>query len=188
MKRRVAPLLLILLAACQREEAPVQRISLDAARGGPETPISAPDTKDAVWKVSADGQSIDFGAPTGKPYLTIECRQRAVPPMLRLIRHVASRPGESALFPVLGRGNSRFKLDAALEGGEWRWQGDLPASDELWDVFVTGGRLEATLPGGGSLKLDPSNIPGEFVTWCRSAGRTAVPASPAPASSQTPAQ
>ena len=31
--------------------------------------------------------------------------------------------------------------------------------------------LEVTLPGGGSLLIDGSRIPGEFVNWCRAGGR-----------------
>ncbi len=93
------------------------------------------------------------------------------PVALRVIRHVAARPGEKALFPVIGNGLiSRFKLDGTLREGEWRWEGALPASDPLLDVFTRGGKLEATLPGGGSLAIDSSRIPGEFVTWCRAGG------------------
>jgi hypothetical protein len=169
--------LLLLLAACQRQEPPVQRIALDQARGGPEEPISAPDTKNAVWNVSADGRTAVFGNPGGGPLLTLECRGSAV----RIVRHVRSRPGEQALFPVLGSGpNARFKLDAANVGGQWRWQGDVPLSDEQLDVFHSG-RLEATLPGGGSLIVPASPVPGELVDRCRAAA-------PRPASSPAPSQ
>jgi hypothetical protein len=87
---------------------------------------------------------------------------------LEIIRHVPARPGQQALFPVLGAGPiSRFKLDAALANGEWRWQGSLPAGDPQLDVFTTSGSIEATLPGGGTLLIGGSRIPGEFVRWCR---------------------
>jgi len=166
VNHRVAPLLLILLSACHRHDAAVQRIALDTAGQGPEAPIASPDTKDAVWTASADGQRIDFGNPGAKPFLTLECRA-GNPPAVRIIRHVVSRPGESALFPVLGGGpNARFKLEAANVGGEWAWRGDVPVSDPQLEVFHSG-RLEATLPGGGSLIVAASPIPGEFVTQCR---------------------
>ena len=33
------------------------------------------------------------------------------------------------MFPVIGNGTiSRFKADAALEDGEWRWQATVPAA------------------------------------------------------------
>lgn len=161
-----------LLTACGGEDSPVEsrRISLDQARRTPTEPLPSPDTEGAVWKVSADGQAIDFGQPGQPPYLTLACRLRESPPEIRIIRHVLARPGEKALFPVLGTGNARFNLDAALEDGEWRWQGDFPTSDKQLDVFLTTNRIQATLPGGGMLMIDGSRVPGEFVTWCR-AGR-----------------
>ena len=97
---------------------------------------------------------------------------RKTPAQLRIVRHVAARPGEKALLPVIGNGTiSRFKVDATLADGEWRWQGALPASDPSLDVFTGPRELEATLPGGGSLLIPGSRIPGEFVNWCRAGGR-----------------
>jgi hypothetical protein len=161
-----------LLAACGGEDAPAggQRISLEQARRTPAEPLASPDSEGATWQVSADGQAIDFGKSGQKPYLTLACRMRENLPQVRIIRHVPARPGEKALFPVLGTGNARFNLDAALEDGEWRWQGDFPANDKQLEVFSTTGRIQATLPGGGMLMIDGSRVPGEFVSWCR-AGR-----------------
>ena len=176
MNRRVAPLILLFaLAACHRGSAPVERISLDQARGGPEAPISAPDTKNAAWTADAGGKRIDFALPGGTPLLTLECREGAAGPVVRIERHVRSRPGESALFPVLGSGpNARFLLAAAQEGGEWLWRGDVPVTDAQLEVFKAG-RLEATLPGGGSLIMGASPLPGELVDRCRAGAPVAVP-------------
>jgi hypothetical protein len=149
-----------------------QRFSLEAARHVPAEPLLSPDTKGAGWSVSSDGQAIDFGLPGGKPMFTLACDLRSTPAQLRMVRHVTARPGEKALFPVIGNGMiSRFKVDATLAGEEWRWEGALPASDPLLDVFTGPNALEATLPGGGSLQIAGSRIPGEFVTWCRAGGR-----------------
>lgn len=174
------------VAACHPAHAPVERIALDKAAQGPEAPIASPDTKAAAWTASTDGQRLDFGNPGAKPFLTLECRAGAMP-AVRIIRHVVSRPGESALFPVLGSGpNARFKLDAANVGGEWAWAGDVPVSDPQLEVFHSG-RLEATLPGGGSLIVPASPVPGEFVSKCRgsipiaAASDAAEPSSPEPA-------
>jgi len=77
-----------------------------------------------------------------------------------------------ALFPVLGNGMiSRFQIDAVLHDGEWRWEGTLPAADPQLEVFTGPRELQATLPGGGSLVIEGSRIPGEFVEWCRAGGR-----------------
>ena len=166
---------MFLLAACgDGGDAPVQpqRISLDEARGEAAEPALSPDTEGAAWTVTDDAQAIDFGRAGADPWLTLACNVREAPASLAIIRHVAARPGQKALFPVLGNGMvSRFKVDAALEGGEWRWEGELPAADPMFDVFTGPRDLEATLPGGGMLLIEGSRIPAEFVTWCRAGGR-----------------
>jgi len=185
-----SPLLLplpLLLAACgDNPPAPVegQRFSLDAARHVPEAPIASPDTAGAGWTVARNGQAVEFGRPGQPTLLTLACDLRKAPAQLRIVRHVAARPGEKALFPVIGNGTiSRFKLDARLAGEEWRWEGVLPASDPSLDVFTGPRELEATLPGGGTLLIEASRIPGEFVTWCRAGGH----AQPAKAEDEKPA-
>lgn len=167
-------LALLLLAACKGEQEPVQaqRFSLAAARHVPETPIPSPDTAGASWSVTKDAQAIDFGRPGADPLLTLACDLRKTPAQLRIVRHVAARPGEKALLPVIGNGTvSRFKVDATLTAGEWRWEGTLPANDPSLDVFTGPRELEATLPGGGTLLIAGSRLPGEFVNWCRAGGR-----------------
>lgn len=148
-----------------------QRFSLEEARRMPAEPLASPDTGGMGW--TANGQAIQFGAAGQAPLLTLECRLRETPIRLRIVRHIVARPGLKALFPVIGNGRiSRFSLDTALDEGEWRWEGELPVSDPLVDVFVGTGELEATLPGGGSLLIPGSRVPGEFVTWCRAGGRS----------------
>ena len=173
-RRRTALIMLLLLTACEREEEPVQaqRFSLDAARHVPPQPLVSPDTVGAGWSVTGSGQAIDFGRPGAAPLLTLACDLRRTPAQLRIVRNVAARPGQKALLPVIGNGTiSRFKVDAALADGEWRWEGALPASDPSLDVFTGPRELEATLPGGGTLLIAGSRIPGEFVNWCRGGGR-----------------
>jgi hypothetical protein len=166
---------LLLLAACHRgEQAPVrgQRISLDAVDNDGEQPLPSPDTKDAAWTPTSNGQAIDFGRPGEKPFLTLACNVKADPPRMTIIRHVPARPGEKALFPVLGSSTtSRFKVDATLADREWRWQATLPADDAQLEVFASKGALEATLPGGGTLKIAASAVPGQFIGWCRERGQ-----------------
>ena len=185
---------LLLLAACQGEDEPVQaqRFSLDAARHVPGEPLASPDTTDAAWSVTEDARAIEFGLAGADPLLTLACDLRKTPAQLRIVRHVAARPGEKALLPVIGNGTiSRFKVDATLAAGEWRWEGALPASDPALDVFTGPRELEATLPGGGSLQIAGSRIPGEFVNWCRAGGRvqraeTAEQADPVAADAAAP--
>jgi hypothetical protein len=172
VKPAVALLSLLSLAACDRGETPVeaQRISLDDARARTAEPLASPDTKDAAWTVRPNGQAIDFGNAGGPPLLSLECRLRQE--RMAVIRHAPARPGQEALFPVIGNGLvSRFKVDATLKDREWRWEAALPAADPQFDVFVGRAELQATLPGGGMLMIEGSRIPGEFVDWCRSGGQ-----------------
>lgn len=200
---RAVPLVLLCsVAACDGGDEPVQaqRISLDQSRAAPAQPAVSPDTSTASWKVSADGQAVDFGEPDQRPLLTLACRLREQPAQFTIIRHVGAKPGQKALFPVLGNGMvSRFKLDAKLGSGRWRWEGTLPASDPMLEVFMGPRELEATLPGGGTLLIDGSRIPGEFVNWCRAGGnpghvnaaqdeQDAAKAEAAEASSEPPAR
>ena len=164
---------LLSLVACDRAEEPVdpQRISLDAARGEAREPLPSPDTDDARWAVAPDGQAVAFGNAGERPFLSLACRVKDDPPTIRVIRHAEARPGEKALFPVIGNGTiSRFKADAALEDDEWRWQAVVPADDALLEVFTGAREIEATLPGAGSLIISGSRVPGEFIAWCRRGG------------------
>ena len=164
---------LLPLVACDRAEEPVdpQRISLDAARGEAREPLASPDTDDARWTVAPDGQAVAFGNAGERPFLSLACRVKDDPPTIRVIRHAEARPGEKALFPVIGNGTvSRFKADAALEDDEWRWQAVVPADDALLEVFTGAREIEATLPGAGSLIISGSRVPGEFIAWCRRGG------------------
>ena len=164
---------LLLVAACERAEAPVdsKRISLEDARGQAQEPLPSPDTENARWTVAPNGQAVAFGNPGEPPLLSLACRVKDDPPTIRVIRHVEARPGEKALFPVIGNGTTaRFKADAALDDGEWRWQASLPADDALLHVFTGAREIEATLPGAGTLRIGGSRIPGEFITWCGRGG------------------
>jgi hypothetical protein len=117
-----------------------------------------------------------FGKPGAPPLLTLACNAAANPPQVTIIRHAPARAGEKALFPVIGNGRiSRFKVDAAHVGKEWRWQGSVPANDPLLEVFAGARNLAATLPGGGTVKIEGSATPGSFVADCRGHMSPATP-------------
>lgn len=166
--------LALALCACERgEQAPLkaERISLDEARAQVREPLASPDTENAAWTVAENGQAIEFGNAGAPPLLTLSCRIRHDPPQIRIIRHAPARPGEKALFPVIGNGTiARFKVDAVLADNEWRWEGAVPAGDPLLEVFTGARDIEATLPGAGTLAIGGSRIPGEFINWCRAGG------------------
>ena len=58
-------------------------------------------------------------------------------------------------------------VDAAKAGNEWRWQGTVAVDDPLLEVFTGSRALEATLPGGGTVKIEGSVEPGQFIAQCR---------------------
>jgi len=168
------------LAACGQQDEPAalaaesQRVTLGPLAGDATMALPSPDTTGALWQVSEDGQAITFGQPGSATLLTLACHLGADPPQLAIIRHAPAKPGQKALFPVIGNGmRSRFPVDATLEDGEWRWEEVLPSTDPMLDVF--GGRrdLTATLPGGGMLEIAGSPVPGEFLEWCRAGGELA---------------
>ena len=188
-----------LLAACGSGDgspAPVpeaQRVDLEQVRRAADDPVPSPNTTDAVWTVTDDGQTITFARPDSDPLISLGCLLRDDPPQVTIVRHLPARPGQSALLPVIGNGMiSRFPVDAVLERGAWRWQGAFAADDPRLDAFTGPREIEATLPGGGTVQIGGSRVPGEFIRWCRARGRlqdalaqeaaeAEPPAAPAPA-------
>lgn len=169
---RLIPLsfLCLALTACDNG-APAARVELSAVEVPEPKVMESPDTALAIWSVSENGRSISFGNEAEPPMMSLDCLLGEGEPHMRIIRHADTRPGKSALFPVVGNQiRSRFLVDAALEDGEWRWQGTVPADDPKLDVFTGPRQLLATLPGGGMLNIDGSTIPWQFVTWCRAGG------------------
>lgn len=174
---RAALALTFLLAACGQKGEPVQRVELrNDGSARPLVMTRSPDTSQAVWLVSADRQSLVYGNQGGPNLLTLACEAGADPPRLTIIRHAPALPGQTALFPVIGNGErSRFPVDARQVRGEWRWQVTLPADDVRWDVFAGSRQILATLPGGGTVDMAGSRMPGAFLDWCRNGGTGVMP-------------
>ena len=149
----------------------------------------SPDTSQGRWRVAESGQAIDFAIPGQDPWLSLECHLDADPIEFAIIRHAEALPGQKALFPFVGNGmRSRFFADAALAGGEWRWEATLPVDDAQLDVFAGTRDFTATLPGHGMLEINASRIPGEFLDWCRNGGVSALPQpDPVPDAGREPA-
>ncbi|MXO71235.1 hypothetical protein [Alteraurantiacibacter buctensis] len=169
--------LALLLAACGEQGGPVQRVDLqDSGTVLPVVLPRSPDTSQALWLPSADRQALVYGNRGAAPLLTLACAARTTPPRLTIIRHAPALPGQTALFPVIGNGErSRFPVDAREVAGEWRWQVALPADDARWNVFAGSRQLLATLPGGGTLDIAGSRMPGAFLEWCRAGGTGLLP-------------
>lgn len=164
-----------LLSACGSEDpTPVQsqRIELDRADAPPQTFAIETEADALAWQVRPDGRSLAWGPPGGAPQLTLECMlSDEADPQMSIIRHVAAPPGARAFFAVLGNGMAaRMKVDATLSDSEWRWEGSYPAAAAELDVFTGPRDITATLPGGGMLEIAGSDLPRQFVQWCRNGG------------------
>lgn len=181
--RSLAPLTLVLLGAgalagCSQS----QGRQIDAvAPGGSGYPVRmalgaitqpadvAPVQPDgAAWQAVSDHEA-SFGLPGQRPLLAISCtRDSAGLAAIRILRATRAEEGAKALFALIGNGRiSRLSLDARQPGEAGQWEGVVPAVDPRLDVLRGGNSIEATLPGGGTLKLPASSVPGRLLAECR---------------------
>lgn len=123
------------------------------------------------WR--AEGQSLHFAVPGGADLFALSCTHAPDgTAALSIRRTTRAEAGAKALFALIGNGRiARLPLDAVSGGENGEWQGVLPADDPRLDVLKGGNRIEATLPGGGTLMLPASLEPGRLLTACRTANR-----------------
>lgn len=167
-----------LLAACQPPATDdySERDNSAQHRLAPSPPIASPDVTDAIWVASDHGARLLYGIPGEKPMLVLSCEGSREKPELRIIREAPSDRGAKALFALIGNGHEeRVDMDAAWTGKRWLWEGRFDANDPRLDVFDGPREVEATLPGGGTLLLKPSTLPGEFLQKCRDPSAAAQP-------------
>lgn len=191
--RSLAPLTFVLaataaLAGCSQSQGrQITPASLDGGAGYPARLAlsgialpadSAPiQPEGATWQAAAP-ERIAFGLPGQQPLLAIACSHDAAGfAAVRIERATRAEPGAKALFALIGNGRiARIALDARLPGEAGQWAGVLPAADPRLDVLRGGSAIEATLPGGGTLKLPASSEPGRLLTACRASDAAAQPA------------
>ncbi len=162
---------LLTLAACspsgsqQQEPLDSQRVALPSESMPSELPPRQPDG--TVWQATG-GDRIAFGVPDGSPLLTIACLHEDSPSaQLRFSRYTRAEAGAKALFAIEGNGHvARLPLDVVRAGDPGEWQGTVSAFDEAVQAIKGTEAITATLPGGGSLKLPVSNLPGALLDQC----------------------
>lgn len=176
----LAASIVLSLSACNppAAETYVARVPM-GAREAPSAPIVSPDTDGAVWAPDARGENrIVYGKPGQALLFALACSLERSTPMLRYTRHAAADAHAKAILALIGNGHVvRLKIDATRTGAKWRWEGSTPAYSPDFEVFTGGRQVEATVPGAGSVILNPSPLPGELVTRCRSLAPPAAPAS-----------
>lgn len=184
----VWPLLLV-LAACKppASDEYVERTRLPERRDAPAMPLASPGTDGAIWAPATGGARLLYGKPGERPLFALECVEAKVPPAISFTRYAPADAHAKAVLALIGNGHvKRLKIDAVRVGEAWLWRGELAANDPAWDVMTGAREIEATVPGAGSLKLNPSPLPGQLVEQCRAPASIQPPES-FPAVLATPA-
>lgn len=179
MMRISALLPLLLLSACNPPAADeyVARVGV-TERAAPSPPILTPDTKGAGWAPSpANPLRLLYGKPGQPVMFALECSDGPAGPVLTYTRFANADPRAKAILAFVGNGHvSRLKIDAVRNGNRWLWRGSEPAVSLNFEGLTGGRQVEATVPGAGSLILNPSQWPGELIRQCRALAQPTVPA------------
>lgn len=169
------PLLLptLALAACKpppTDEAGA-RGALVEKREAPSEPIVSPDTSEAIWAPSSIPGRIIYGNVGEAPLLALECLDDGEEPRLRVDRYTLADEGAGALLAFVGNSHIlRMKVDATALGDVFVWEGNVPASEPSLEVLTGRREATATVPGGGKLTLNPSELPRDLIENCRMLG------------------
>ncbi|WP_435201986.1 hypothetical protein [Qipengyuania sp. 902] len=193
MVRTLAPLFVLALAACKppASDEYTERTRIAPRAEAPSEPIRSPDTEGAVWAATDNPDRLLYGKPGERPYFALECTDQGGLPLVAYTRFAKADAHAKAILALIGNGHvSRLKIDAVERGDVWRWEGAVEAEDPALDVLTGTRQVEATVPGAGSLILNPSALPGELVERCRlqdDAQPEKTSAEPAPSEPEGPA-
>lgn len=178
--RALALLPLALLAGCNPPAADhyVARVGV-SERDAPSPPIETPDTTGAIWAPSPRNPNrLIYGKQGQAPFFALECSLEGGQPLLTYTRFARADARAKAILALIGNGHvSRLKIDATRNGDFWLWQGSEPAESLNFEGLTGGRQVEATVPGAGSLILNPSALPGDLITRCRLRAQPVIPAS-----------
>ena len=186
MRRALALLPILVLAACKPPAADdyVERTRIGGEVQGPSEPIDSPDTEGAVWAPADKARRLLYGTPGERPLFAIECVGQGTGPMLAYTRFAKADPHAKAVLALIGNSHvTRLPIDATQIGDVWRWEGAEPVTDPRWDVLTGTREVEATVPGAGSVILNPSALPGELIEECRALAQPPSGDEPNPAPS-----
>ena len=169
MVRTPALFLFALLSACKPPASQdyAARAQATPERTAPAAPVDSPDVEGADWAPSPSSGRLLYGKPGEAPFFSLACDDG----LITYTRYVAADRGAKAVLALIGNGHvERLWIDAERdssgEDGAFLWRGQISASDPRLEVLTGPRRVEATVPGAGSLILNASSAPGEFVTRC----------------------
>lgn len=133
-------------------------------------PLPSPDTENAIWARPAPGvQRLIYGNPGEPALVSLECVGYASElPILRVTRLSPADEGASALLAIVGNGHiGRIEVEAREVNGRTVWQGESEAADLAWEPLAGPRQMTLTVPGAGMVTLNPSDMPGELLEFCR---------------------
>ncbi len=169
---------LALLAACKPPAADgyVERTGREAVGPFASAPLPSPDTTGAIWAPSEKPQRIIFGLPGKPPLVALACTDTAI----ELTRFAPADPNAQALAALVGNSHVvRIPVDAVPSGRASIWRGSVAAIDPGLEALTGTEPVELTIPGAGTVVLNPSPLPGALVTQCRPPALLPEPAPPA---------
>ena len=170
MRRAIVLATILLLTACKppASDEYVERSRISGEASGPSAPIASPDSEGAIWAPAGKPDRLLFGKPGERPLLALECETAQGIPLVAYTRFAAADAHAKAILALIGNGHvSRLKIDAVEQNGAWLWKGAVAAEDASLDVLTGTRQVEATVPGAGSVILNPSALPGELIENCR---------------------
>lgn len=169
MLRASAITTLLLLAACKPAASDEYQVRGDVSeeRDAPSAPLDSPDVEGAAWAPSERTTRLLYGKPGEPPLFSLNCEREEIV----YTRYVAADPEAKAVLALIGNGHvERLWIDAEKDGPEddaaWLWRGRIAADDPRLEVLTGQRRVEATVPGAGSLVFNPSSLPGAYITRC----------------------
>ncbi len=148
-------------------------------RNAPSPPIASPDAKGAIWAPSpGNPRRLIYGKPGQAVLFALECSGNRAAPDLTFTRFAAADPHAKAVLALIGNGHvARLHVDATQSGKGWLWRGSARAEDPAFEALTGGRPIEATVPGAGSLMLNPSPVLADLVLLCRAQVPPAMPGS-----------
>ena len=175
------------LAACQPPAADdyVERVEPRDARGAASEPLPDPDVEGAIWAATDGGERIIYGQQGRAPMLALECVDEAPAPQIALTRFAKADPQAKAMMALIGNSHiARLPVDAEWNGRAWLWQGSYAADHPDLAVFTGRRDVELTIPGAGSLVLNPSSLPARLIRECSGVPGPAIQLDPGNLSEQ----
>ncbi|MDJ0978725.1 MAG: hypothetical protein QNI87_09320 [Erythrobacter sp.] len=161
----------VALAACKPPptDAGMNRAMPDPAPTYASEPLPSPDTEGALWTASArDGNRIIYGVPGSPALMSLDCLTDEKQARVRITRPSPADEGAKALMALVGNGHiGRIEVDATHVEGAMVWRGEAPADDRDLEPLAGPRAVNATVPGGGLVKLNASDLPMRLVERCR---------------------